>query len=502
MRDVRCDIGSAVRVHIQTVKDQLADLFRVPLIGYYHVDKIAWTAAFEEGGDLLLDTFVSTFCSRYAVLDDFYSFSLRVLPESTGSALHHKLETLPQTLLSQPQQTKLGGGVGGGFQLYCDGRIVLTAGGGSGGGGDVDPDKRSVSFGYGAGAGVQVAQGYTHRSGVDTFISLGSGGGCHTCESSHSQDVAQDVAVSCGTTADENSLSLSAFQASLRRLRHDITAAGGCDRMVVYGGGGGGGGIVRTEERGIGAGYGYSFVLSSGRGSQPSNDIVQVGSPPVPDLPVSVRSQGTHAVFYQLVNASVTSCGGYADWACVCRETKQRVAACSVADAAKDSSGASNDVAPYCTAVREANATIQAMLTGSCAHAGALRQGDGGDRCPIDGTKVYSKEYFSYDNAAVVVDYLYRVANASTSSPYNWVGATPAVQSLAVEPGESLLRTSVPDTELLGMLAPREYLHAEYAAAVTLAFALLGAFLYLCRCILWVMVHRAHIGRRGYTELP
>jgi hypothetical protein len=123
----------------------------------------------------------------------------------------------------------------------------------------------------------------------------------------------------------------------------------------------------------------------------------------------------------------------------------------------------------------------------------------GGDRCPIDGTKVYSKEYFTYDNAVVVVDYLYRVANASTSSPYNWVGATPAVQSRPVQPGE---RTSVPDTELLGMLAPLEYQHAEYAAAVTLAFALLGAFLYLCRCILFVMVHRSHLGRRGYTELP
>jgi hypothetical protein len=498
MRDIRCDIGSAVRVHIQTVKDQLADLFRVPLIGYYHVDKIAWTAAFEEGGDLLLDTFASTFCSRYAVLDDFYSFSLRVLPESTGSTLHREQETLPQTLLSQPQHTKLGGGVGGGFQLYCDGRIVLTAGGGSGGGGDVDPYKRSVSFGYGASAGVQVAQGYTNRGELDTFVSLGGGGGCNTCESSHSHD----LAVVCGTTADGNSLPLSAFQASLRRLRHDITAAGGCDRMVIYGGGGGGGGIVRAEERGIGADYGYSFVLSSDGGSQPSNDLVQVGSPPVPDLPVSVRSQGTHAVFYHLVNASVTSCGGYADWACVCREVKQRVAACSVADAARDSFGAPHDVASYCTAAREANATIQTMLTGSCAHVGALRYGDTGDQCPTDSTRVYSKPYFTYDNAALVVDYLYRVANASISSPYNWVGATPAVQSRPVQPGESLLRTSVPDTQLLGMLAPLEYQHAEYAAAVTLALALLGAFLYLCRCILFVMVHRSHLGRRGYTELP
>lgn len=496
MIDHVCSVSGAVHVQITIIQHALADVLRTPLQGEYFLDDSGWADAFYTTSAELTEIFQRLYCYRYELLNIFYKqVLLGANGEDVAGAVAEE-ESLPRLLYSQALEMELGGGMGGGFQLYCDGEVALTAGGGAGGGGYIDPLTGSIAFGCGAGGG---AQALTRRHGsTDSYISIGGGGGCNTCDPG---TAGTDIAVTCGTATDRDAGSLSQFQSSLRHLRHT------CKDIVVYGGGGGGGGIVRAGKVETGAGYGYSFYLSATAGQRKeAGRLVRVDSPPAPvDIPSGTAegSQNMHAVFYKVMNASVASCGGYANWTCVCNETLHRVQACS-------SISLPATAVPDCTAIRAANETIHAMLFGSCRNTDN-RNSEIPDRCPTNSTLLYSKHYpvASADGnqiSKVKVNYMYDTHSGAVSSPSVWIG-TAGGNSSTLMTAAAANHRAVGHTVLLRAAGPstdhhHQHTHSEYIIVIVLLVAVFAGLCCVCRSCLHVMLLPPHVDRRLYIELP
>ena len=151
---------------------------------------------------------------------------VKEIPTKAGvSSLIYEAITLPNNK-SYAGRIEAGGGSGFGFQVYCNGRFILTAGAGSGGG--IEGDFSSIarhgrmlssrhSFGGGGGGGVQISvesicEGDSDNDDCFTLanlpesvynsqsntISIGGGGGCGIEHSVYNTGYFVD----CGLDAD------------------------------------------------------------------------------------------------------------------------------------------------------------------------------------------------------------------------------------------------------------------------------------------------------------
>jgi len=141
-----------------------------------------------------------------------------------------------------------GGGSGSGFQIYCNGTMLISMGGGGGGGIEFNIDNRTFEVAGGGGGGVQVFD----PSDNTTFASLGGGQGTPN----YTANVDQDANVT-------------EFQRLWPEVRETIR---NCPREILHlhGGGGGGAGIAvnNMEESYLWKYFYFYFEFGSDR---PSN---------------------------------------------------------------------------------------------------------------------------------------------------------------------------------------------------------------------------------------
>ena len=222
-------------------------------------------------------------------------------------------------------RVEAGGGLGMGFQLYCDGSLLLTSGLGGGGGFDgrvgSSGAESDSTLGGGGGFGLQFLLNHTWHD-------VGGGGGCGTS--------ANDSSIVCGTFPDASSdaASLGLFLTALPSL-----CAGGA---VLYGGGGAGGGSGGCCDSAR-VGYGFSFYASSSYATSVSN-IVDSGSSGsdynalLTDIP-----QDDFDTSGVLLREASRGCGGggFGNWSCVCAGAKDILRRC------EGNSSSSNRCAVY-----------------------------------------------------------------------------------------------------------------------------------------------------------
>lgn len=206
-------------------------------------------------------------------------------------------------------RVEAGGGSGFGFQMYCDDRMVLTAGGGGGGGLEGlfaleaelsnDPTWQDVgsnhSYGAGAGAGLQfdLAFACTDETGLidescmvnfpgqfvnisafnssdansNVFVSLGGGGGCgigqvdnrNIIDISNNNSSGSRKWLQCGSQLDSGVFGVGKFMPQLLSLLKRRVRT--CESIRVEGGGGGGGGTAECCAP-TSAGFGFNFSFA------------------------------------------------------------------------------------------------------------------------------------------------------------------------------------------------------------------------------------------------
>lgn len=246
----------------------------------------------------------------------------------------HRLRLSNQHGDESESRIEAGGGAGFGFQLYCDDRMVLTAGGGGGGGieghfsaesstvlslddrhnssffsSDSDRDRDSYSgsnrYSYGAGAGLGLQFDLAFACSVDgdefpddcarqlmtnpsagdqslavtsgSFMSLGGGGGCGIGTSFSSQENKTLAWLQCGLQKDVGVMSQVENNGSsiLSKFWQRINT---CGSIRAEGGGGGGGGTAKCcASSSIGFGFNFSFSnVQSDQSNESANDIYNI----------------------------------------------------------------------------------------------------------------------------------------------------------------------------------------------------------------------------------
>eukprot|EP01039_Chlorochromonas_danica_P008142 gene8142-8983_t len=157
-----------------------------------------------------------------------------------------------------------GGGSGWGFQLYCDGDILMTSGAGGGGGFYLNTSSTTFNFGGGGGGGLQFINSSSFNSSTSqTSQSVGGGGGCGSCDEEtflcSSLGVEGGQAITCGFKRDDDALQGEALLEVITATRQSLDQ---CNDITIQGGGGGGGGTGACCWP-FRIGYGFSFSLSS-----------------------------------------------------------------------------------------------------------------------------------------------------------------------------------------------------------------------------------------------
>eukprot|EP01031_Cornospumella_fuschlensis_P026405 gene26405-31906_t len=189
------------------------------------------------------------------------AFSNAPLPDDSENA-----DTIP-ILDSYPELSiQSGGGSGWGFQMFCDGLLVMSTGAGGGGGFTLYAPNRTLCLGGGGGGGLQLFS--TSHNATSLLWSGGGGGGCGMSDGRNIQ---------CGFTTDTsnpgtNASSTADLDDALNVLSPNSLQQ--CKDITISGGGGGGGGTGGCCWP-FHIGYGYSFKISpisSNDLSEDSND--------------------------------------------------------------------------------------------------------------------------------------------------------------------------------------------------------------------------------------
>lgn len=462
-----------------------------------------------------------------------------------GLILSEVIKRVNSSWFDRDRIIEFGGGMGGGFQLYCDSQLVLTWGGGCGGGMFFDGVAKYVSLGGGCGSGIQIANTMDHTN-KSTFYSFGGGGGCGTCigdTSNSSSDVLSSSEglvsqVVCGDALDYNATPLGEFRNIVHIQYTHSHFHQLCKRVTVSGGGGGGGGYMNGTSGAVsGSGFGYSFHLSSStddhhhrrkHGNNERTDageVRRVSREEFQELVASERD-GTAAgnsqqvtpfeSFSLLVQDSVTHCQGAGDWACICDAIQQKLSYCaridnrSVSSSMDRQNSISSAVADTrvlnCDEINQYNATFASMLRNSC---------------------MYSR-YPGYDNTdtenatANATDYRSDVCSGNLSSPlfsvHTTLGTgTPLTIDMYARNGTSSAayleqlasqqRISVSESARISALVPlmmeisfpslgyqqsNAFILFELFAACTIVFMMVVA---------WLKVFGVHV-RHRYVRIP
>jgi hypothetical protein len=446
-------VEATVASYIETLLRILTRFTGSKLSGRYYLDDQQWTSIVLDSHDSsLLQDFTRAHYVRYEYLKEFYEL-LFAFNSTTryGNNGITALDLVLDTIMASQRVIEAGGGMGSGFQLYCDDEMIVSTGGGGGGG--ASREGGMLSFGSGGGGGIQISKAFSRYLAGGTrnreydpesneYYSMGGGGGCGSCtdtsagalpqRDSQAGEATSSATAVCGSSVDADAVTLDAVRSVLQHPYVPTYFSRHCQQVRVLGGGGGGGGIAYADAASIGAGYGFSFEFISKPVATSSHDPIASLQRVSSDVRLD-RSEDAPSYNLQERNASglldavAGACGGYSNWPCMCAAALQRVQACanSTTTANEDTTEDMADIDRAatdldCRAVNAMRPSLEAMLHGSCTH-GGFHSGNisttsnintisnTSDLCPMDAITMGTSEYRDSSNNTLQVTYTQRV---------------------------------------------------------------------------------------------
>ena len=462
-------IKDSFEQYISSIVTPISSFSGFEFSGEYSIDDAYWLTVTQGLANI---TLWSEQCDRIHKLISFnkniYNMGYKKDSDETNTYTgeENMITSIVSELYNIPPQTEFGGGVGAGYQVYCDEALIISSGGGSGGGayyGEVGED--FTTFGNGGGGGIQIAPSLAQYSsdnqsqkepGIEMY-SLGGGGGCGTCTMlDHEENINNNDStttgnntttyVTCGSSADDNSISLQTLHKLLHTEYTTKYFQKHCEHIVIYGGGGGGAGISFPDHPTIGAGFGFQFKIQ-GYSSKThenhhenyheNNNTKQVSTDReiltnIHRVEMKKKRKNKedsqdpdgdiYRKFSELMQDSVQQCSGYGNWDCVCQITHDKLRYCDdlyLYNTTDYSYLQQYHTVPDCNVMLIMNTTIYNILSGSCTHSRSVKNTTVivepvEDQCPVNTTVVLQRSFALTSEQQLTVSYL-----DSTTVPFN-----------------------------------------------------------------------------------